>query len=73
MIKQTSEEITYKEIRKTFYLDINGKEVKVYTYDKQDNDLQNYDSDCEVDKEDEKKLTEDESEELETYLGDEIL
>lgn len=58
IIKKTSEEITYQNITKTTVFEINGKEVRVYSYDKQDNEQGIYETDTTINEGDLEKLTE---------------
>lgn len=69
-IEEISTIETYREIYMTKNLKVNGKEVKVYAWDKKDEELQDYDSDIEVNQNDNENLTEEESEALDEYLND---
>lgn len=54
-------------------LEVNGKTIRVYSVDEQDNQLGNYESDQEIDGRDIKLLTPDELEELQEYLTDALI
>lgn len=56
-IEKTSEEVTYKQITTQHTFKVNGKEVKVYCYDKQDMEQSDYENDTYVDEQDIEKLT----------------
>lgn len=58
-IKKLDEEITYQKKCETLTFEINGKEVRVYSW-YIDGELEGYDSDYEVDEDDKKELTEEE-------------
>ena len=71
-IEKKEEEITYKQITTTHTFKINKKEVRVYCYDKQDMQMEDYESDTTIDEEDIEELTEEElqifEDELNEYL-----
>ena len=56
-IEKINEEITYQNITTTSTFMVNGKEVRVYNYDIQDNQQSNYEADQTVDENDLDKLT----------------
>lgn len=59
-IKKLGEEITYKNITTTHTFEVNGKNVRVYCYDKQDMEQSDYDNDTVIDEDDEEQLTQEE-------------
>lgn len=61
-IKKEDEEITYQNITTTHTFNVNGKEVRVYSYNMQDNGQSNYEADQTIDEDDLAKLTELETE-----------
>lgn len=61
-IEKTDEEITYKNITTTHTFKVNGKQVRVYVYDKQYPEQSDYENDTNVDEDDIEKLTEEEHE-----------
>jgi hypothetical protein len=72
MIKETSRQQTYYEVEETINLNVNGKKVKVYRWNKQDDNFGDYDDETSIDGEDKEKLTEEEVEELEDFIGDNL-
>jgi len=68
MIKLLNERFTYFESEKRFELEINGKKIIAFRYEKQDPQFSDYDVDIKI--QDEEKLTEEEIEEVEDYLKD---
>jgi len=69
-IKLINEEVTYKEVATTKTYSINGKEVKVNTWIKQDNTLSDYEDEKDVNENDMEKLTSEEQNSFEDWLGD---
>ena len=69
-IKLINEEVTYKEIATKKTYSINGKEVKVNTWIKQDNTLSDYEDEKDVNENDMEKLTSEEQNSFEDWLGD---
>lgn len=61
-IEKTDEGIIYKNITTTHTFKVNGKEVRVYCYDKQDMEQSDYENDINVDEDDIKALTNEERE-----------
>jgi hypothetical protein len=61
-IKKTEEEETYRQITTTHTFEVNGKKVRVYCYDKQDMQMEDYENDTTVDENDIAKLTDEEHE-----------
>jgi hypothetical protein len=70
-IKLINEEVTYKEIATKKTYSINGKEVKVNTWIKQDNAFSDYEDEKDVNENDMEKLTSEEQNAFEDWLGDE--
>ena len=68
-IKIKNEELVFLQIEKQYTLEINGKEVKVNKWQKEDPFFSDYDSDYEI-KEDCKNLTEIEKEEIMDFVSD---
>lgn len=69
-VKLVSNETTfYKKVWESV-IEINGKQVKVGSWNEQDNLFNQYDADHEIDKEDFAKLTEEEREVLGEYMDD---
>jgi len=56
-IKKISEEVTYTEKAERFVFEVNGKRVRAWAYDKQDEQFENYESDSGIEDEDLKQLT----------------
>lgn len=69
-IKKLSEQINYQEITKEHKFSINGKEVRVIEWTKQDNVNGDYDGNNEV--LDEKDLTEEEFEAMGEYMAENL-
>lgn len=67
-IEKKDEEITYKNITTTHTFLVNGKEVLVYAYDKQDMEQSDYENDTSIDEDCLEKLTEEEQEIFEEDL-----
>lgn len=67
-IEKTEEEITYSETTTTHTFKVNGKEVRVYTYNKQDMEQSNYYNDTNVDENDIEALTDEEHE----FFGEDL-
>lgn len=61
IIKKTDEETTYRQVNETHTYTINGKTVRIYTTENTDD---NDGSDYDIDEEDRKQLTEEESDAL---------
>jgi len=70
IIKKLKEEITYQEKNETHTFLINGKEIRIHTHDKQDNETNDYEVDQEINQRDIKNLTVEESEEIEELITD---
>jgi len=68
-IKKTGEEIIYSNITTIHTFDVNGKEVRVYNYDKQDMEQSQYECDQSISAE---GLTEEEIELFEEVLNDHL-
>lgn len=68
IIKKESEDVTYKNITTMHIFNVNGKEVRVYAYDKQDMTQSDYENDTIIDEDDEMNLTEEENEVLDDQL-----
>lgn len=71
-IKKTGEEITYSNITTTHTFEVNGKEVHVYTYDKQDMTQSEYDSGEDIEERDLEALTDEEHEAFGEVLNDHL-
>lgn len=69
-MKKISSEIKYIKKSIEHIIDVNGKEVRVYEEQTQDNVFSDYDYDTVIDEQDKEKLTEEELEELEDNLSD---
>lgn len=69
-IKKLTEEITYKEELKTYTFLINGKEIKIHTKEKSDEQNSDWEYDHEIDEDDAKELNEEEIEEVEELIND---
>lgn len=68
MIKLLNERFTYFESEKRFELNVNGKEVIAFRYEKQDPQFSDYDTNIEI--RDKELLTEEEIEEIENFITD---
>lgn len=69
-VKLISDEVTYYRKSWESVVEINGKQVRVYSYQLQDNQFDNYEAEQEPNEEDMAKLTDEEADELESYLDD---
>lgn len=69
-MKKLSSETLYLKKTMKHIIDVNGKEIRVYEYQTQDNAFDNYEHDTEIDEQDKEKLTDEELEELEDNLSD---
>ena len=67
-IKKIGEEVTYFQKTISHIFVINGKEIRVYDYQKQDNVFEDYDSEIAIDEKDAELLTDNETE----AINDEI-
>lgn len=68
--KIISSEIIYIKKTVEHIIDINGKQIRAYEYQMQDEPFDQYDHDIEIDEQDKEKLTDEELEELEDNLKD---
>jgi hypothetical protein len=68
MIKLLNERFTYFESEKRFELNVNGREVIAFRYEKQDPQFSDYDTNIEI--RDKELLTENEIEEIEIFITD---
>ena len=69
-VKLASDEVSFYKKVWDSVIEINGKQVRVGSYDEQDSLFGQYDADQEINEEDKKKLTEEELETLEDNLMD---
>jgi hypothetical protein len=69
-VKLVSDEVTYYKKGWDSIIEINGKQVRVHSYDDHDYMLSNYDSDRTINEEDLKTLTEEEEEVLGEFLNE---
>ena len=68
MIKLLNERFTYFESEKRYELELNGKKVIVFRYEKQDPQFSDYDTNIEI--QNREDLTEEEIEEVEKAIED---
>jgi len=68
MVKLLNERFTYFESEKRYELEINGKKVIAFRYEKQDPQFSDYDTSIEI--QDRETLTEQEIEEVENEIND---
>lgn len=69
MIKQLSEpRIIYFESEQRFELEINGKKVIAFKYEKQNPQFSDYENEININEEDKKNLTDEEIEEVEEFI-----
>lgn len=70
IIKKLRQETTYSQITIEHTFVINGKEIRVYDYQKRDNVFDDYDSDVSIDEKDAELLTENELEAVNDQMGE---
>jgi hypothetical protein len=68
MVKLLNERFTYFESEKRYELEINGKKVIAFRYEKQDPQFSDYDTSIEI--QNRENLTEEEIEEVENTIND---
>ena len=61
-IKKISDEVVYRKSADNYVFEVNGKKVRVGTYQIEDYEMEEYDGDQEVNEEDLKALTDEEAE-----------
>lgn len=69
-IQKKSEDLVYKKITEEYVFLVNGKEVRVLSWQESGNEVDMPESDYEINQEDKEKLTEEEIEVFEDNLSD---